>query len=186
MTERPVQFNRYYFLVCIVFVTLFLSACAATGLPEQDAFAEGWRGKPAPSFDIERLNGSEFGLKSVEKHKIVIVNFFGTWCPPCRKELPALNDFYHNHRDEVQLIGISLNEKAEAVREFMEKLDLDFPVGLDPGKGQGSVSTLYGVPTLPTTVVINPSGRVHYYKPGMLSRFDFEYFRSMVGQNTAR
>lgn len=178
MQPWPLFRSRRFLVVVLV---LLLVGCASKGPPQQDDFARQWRGQTAPSINLTRLDGSSFRLSEYRNKKIVILNFFGTWCPPCRAEIPALDEFYHRHEKKVVLVGVSQNEKDKAVRKFLDNLNVDFPVVMDPRSG--AVSERFRVPTLPTTVVINRDGRVAYYRPGMLRRWDYEYLERLVNNN---
>lgn len=157
-----------------------ISGCATSGPPEQDPLAKSWAGRKAPSFQFETIEDEEIALNSYRNEKMVILNFFGTWCPPCRTEMPALQDYYDRYSDEVVVIGISLNEKNQEVRRFMNELNLQFPAGLDYEKKEDSIYRRYEVPTLPTTVVIDRQGKVAYYKPGMLQSHHFQYLEDLI------
>lgn len=171
----------------LVFLVVLLGSCAGRGAPPQDSFATNWRGRTAPAFEASLLGDSSFDLRSYRRRKTVVINFFASWCPPCRAELPDLNQLYHSHKDRVLLVGISLNEKERAVKKFMRELNVEFPVLMDPHEEEGSISELYEVPTLPTTVVVDRSGKVSYYRPGMLQKYDFDYIETLIkkdaGQN---
>lgn len=160
-------------------LVVLLVGCAG-GPPPQDSFATNWRNRTASDFEASLLNDSKFQLSSYRGRKAVVINFFASWCPPCRAELPALNNLYHSNEDRVLLLGISLNEKERAVEKFMRKLNVEFPVAMDPRKKDGSISNLHEVPTLPTTVVLGRSGNVLYYRPGMLQNYDFDYMEKLM------
>lgn len=105
--------------------------------------------------------------------KPLLVNFWATWCPPCVKELPLLNAFYRAHAVQGwQVLGLAVDQ-ASAVRDFMQKLPLDFPVGM-AGLAGAELSRALGNATggLPYTVVMGPSGTVLHRKIGQVSEAD--------------
>lgn len=113
--------------------------------------------RTAPELALERLDGGMLGRNDV-KGLTVIVNFWATWCPPCRKEMPALQRAWESLRDEnILLIGIAVGENKPAVARYVEKMNLEFPIALDPTT---DTSSAWGVRGLPTTYVVDPSGRI--------------------------
>src|SRR5947209_2476920 len=94
-----------------------IAAMAFIGAPR--AIADATLGKPAPALVIEQLNGKTFDLAS-QHGKVIIVNFWATWCPPCRKEMPTLDAFYRTyHAQGLEMIGLSADrphERSEVVK----------------------------------------------------------------------
>jgi cytochrome c biogenesis protein CcmG/thiol:disulfide interchange protein DsbE len=119
----------------------------------------------APNFTLDRLNGDSFRLKE-HRGEVVILNFWATWCPPCREEIPDFVSLQEDLGDQgVQFVGVALerNPDPQAVRDFAEKMNINYPVGLD----DGSISQKYGgIRGLPTTFVIGPEGEIRGRIPG--------------------
>jgi peroxiredoxin len=91
-------------------------------------------GLPAPSFAVARLGGGEISLAAL-RGKVVLVNFWATWCAPCEQEMPAMQRLYAQLAPRgFELVAISVDESAEPVQKFRERLALTFPIGLDPEK----------------------------------------------------
>ena len=91
-------------------------------------------GAPAPDFTLPDLEGRERAL-SAERGKVVLVNFWATWCKPCEDEMPAMQRVYRDLQAEgFELIAVSVDEGIEEVREFQERMGLSFPILHDPGK----------------------------------------------------
>ncbi len=107
-----------------------------------------FRGKTAPKIVTEQwLTGKE----PITKDKVVIVDFWATWCPPCRATIPDLNKIAEKFKDDVVVIGIS-GEKPEVVQEFMKKTEMKYNVGIDTkGKNSGEL----GVEGIPHVMVIS-------------------------------
>jgi peroxiredoxin len=113
--------------------------------------------RPAPDLTLERLDGSMLTPSDFEG-KTVVINFWATWCPPCRKEMPALQRAWELLRDDnILLLGIAVGENKTAVAKYVEKMKLDFPMALDPTTDSSSEWAVRG---LPTTFVVDPSGRI--------------------------
>ncbi|MFC4324125.1 thiol-disulfide oxidoreductase ResA [Litchfieldia salsa] len=114
-------------------------------------------GDKAPDFVITDLNGTKHQL-SEYRGQAVIVNFWGTWCKPCEREMPYLENQYQLYKDQgVQLIAVNVGEPEFSVETFVDKYQMTFPVGIDKGN---ELLHLYGVDPLPTTFFIDKDGIV--------------------------
>jgi peroxiredoxin len=124
-------------------------------------------GHPAPSFVLTGDDGQAVSLQAYQGRPVV-VNFWATWCVPCRAEMPELQSVYRAWEGQgLAVIGINLGEDQEAVWAFRHELGLEFPLLLDT---LGRVTAEYGVRGLPTTLFIGREGRVAYIHNGALSR----------------
>ncbi len=95
--------------------------------------------------------------------KWLVVNYWATWCPPCREELPEL-EVFHNSRDDAMVIGINKEDiRVEKLKRFMEEQFLSFPVLREPPGARSALGALRG---LPTTFIIDPQGRARMKKTG--------------------
>ncbi|TYP92138.1 Peroxiredoxin [Fodinibius salinus] len=124
--------------------------------------------KKAPDFTLKTMSGDSFTL-SDHKGKVVVLNFWATWCGPCRKEIPDFMELYKELKDEgVLFAGISLDEEGwEKVRPYANDMNINYPIMVD----DGNVSRKYGpIRAIPTTLIINKKGRVEYVAPGMLTK----------------
>lgn len=113
-------------------------------------------GKPAPAFDLERLDGK--GRISLEalRGKVVIVNFWASWCIPCKEENPALASVWERYRTaDVVLLGIVYQDSVEAAREYTERLGNTWPSLIDDN---GRTAIAFGVFGIPETFFIGPDG----------------------------
>lgn len=112
-------------------------------------------GKPAPAFDARLLDGSQVGNADL-RGQVVIVNFWATWCTPCRAEMPALDAYYRKHRDEgLKMLAISMNDPADAgkVREVMSTFSFPAALARDVNfRGYGRIWRI------PLTFVIDRDG----------------------------
>jgi thiol-disulfide isomerase/thioredoxin len=112
-----------------------------------------------PSFELENLQGNQVRLDSYLTEKIIYLNFWATWCPPCKAEMPDLNRV-HKHfeeRGDAVLLTINLRDSKNTVSQFIKSNGYDMNVLLDT---DGSVGQMYGIRSIPTTIIIDKSGKV--------------------------
>ncbi|MBM7604474.1 peroxiredoxin [Metabacillus crassostreae] len=123
-------------------------------------------GSEAPDFVLKDLDGNEHQLSDY-KGKGVFLNFWGTWCEPCEREMPYMDNQYSYYKDQgVEVLAVNIAESNIAVQTFIDKHHLSFPVILDKDR---QVLNAYGVGPLPTTFLINPEGKVVDITSGTLS-----------------
>jgi thiol-disulfide isomerase/thioredoxin len=135
-------------------------------------------GARAPNFILQDLNGLLLELDDFGE-KVVLLNFWATWCGPCRLEMPLLERYYQELADQgFVILAINLGESAEEVEAFMDELGLTFPALLDP---DGNVSELYRVIGYPTSVLIDTQGSIQAIHIGILSELQLDKYLSQVG-----
>lgn len=133
----------------------------------QAAFGAGSGGDMAPSYAALTLDGEAISLEGL-RGKVVLVNFWATWCPPCRVEMPGFQRVYEDRRDEgFVVLGISTDQAGQGVvREFLEERGITFPVTMASGQ---VVQGFGGVQTLPTSFLIDRQGRVRQEVKGIFA-----------------
>jgi thiol-disulfide isomerase/thioredoxin len=126
----------------------------------------------APSFSLKDLNGKSVRLEQY-LGKVVLLNFWATWCPPCRAEMPELVRLQEEHRDRgLQIIGVAYPGKRRAVvTKVVKRLNLNYPILFGTKSMVGRYDVLE---ILPVTVIIDRKGRVHGRILGMLERDEFD------------
>ena len=113
------------------------------------------REKFAEDFTLSLADGSSFRL-SEQRGKTVLINFWATWCPPCREEMPALERLYQQHKAQgLVLVAISIDADPKVVGPYVKESKLTFPIALDP---KADVANKYGVRALPSSFVIDRQG----------------------------
>lgn len=129
-------------------------------------------GAPAPDFALKSASGENMRL-SEYRGDVVMINFWATWCGPCRQEMPLLDDLYGRYqRVGFQLLGVNIDDDSRRAMNMVEELGVTFPVLFDEAK---EVSRLYEVEAMPVTVLVDRSGTVrhvhHGYKPGYEEKY---------------
>jgi thiol-disulfide isomerase/thioredoxin len=127
---------------------------------------------PAPDFSLSTRDGGTVSLSSL-KGQVVLINFWATWCGPCRKEMPLLEQIAKKYGPlGFTLLGVNVEEDSRLFDVFLKDVPVTFPILLDPANG---VSKLYDVAAMPSTVIVDRQGRVRYvhqgYQPGDESKY---------------
>ncbi len=126
----------------------------------------------APDFTLHTMNGPNMRLQE-QRGRVVMVNFWATWCGPCRQEMPQLNRLYEKyHAAGFVLLGVNVDDDQRKAAEVAGKLGVTFPVLLDTDK---TVSKLYDLSTMPSTVIIDRDGKVRYVHRGYLTGYEDNY-----------
>jgi thiol-disulfide isomerase/thioredoxin len=139
----------FFALVFLLLLNLFwmLQNCQRMGARTGDA---------APDFSVPQLAGGTFRL-SEKRGQVTFVDFWATWCGPCKQSLPILDQVYQAYKDRgVAAIAVETDGAEELTRAFVEALHLTLPIGM----GGGEVSRRYGVDTIPHLVLIDRAGKV--------------------------
>lgn len=146
---------------------LVFSILAATSLA-----SSGMEGQVAPDFALKSTTGENLRL-SEYRGDVVMINFWATWCGPCRQEMPLLDELYGRyHRVGFNLLGVNIDDDITRALRMVEELDLHFPVVFDTRK---EVSRLYNVEAMPATILVDREGKIrhvhHGYKPGYEDKY---------------
>ncbi len=129
--------------------------------------SSGLVGQPAPDFALRSATGENLRL-SEYRGDVVMINFWATWCGPCRQEMPLLDDLYVRYqRVGFSLLGVNIDDDSRRAMRMVNDLGVSFPVLFDTRK---EVSKLYRVEAMPVTILVDREGNVRYvhhgYKPG--------------------
>lgn len=148
-------------------VSVFLTVLAASQLAATDL-----SGKEAPDFALKSSSGENLRL-SEYRGEVVMINFWATWCGPCRQEMPLLDELYSRYeRVGFVLLGVNIDDEPRRAMQMVDELGVEFPVVFDPTK---AVSELYDVSAMPVTVLVDREGQVrhvhHGYKPGYEEKY---------------
>lgn len=132
---------------------------------------------PAPSFELQDLAGERVSLSGL-KGRPVVVNFWATWCGPCRTEMPVLEEHFAENGGDLVILGVNVGEPADKVGEYVEELGLTFPILLDT---ESEVYSLYRVRGMPTTFFVDAEGIVRYQHIGSLSETQLVNYLEKIG-----
>jgi peroxiredoxin len=147
----------------VVFAAVFFLAGSASGLQLRSSSTQ------APDFQLTSLDGTTYVLSDFEgKH--VILNFWASWCGPCRAEIPELVEF-HEYLDKDSVVLLGINQTASetgtgTIRDFAEQQKMMFPILLDSGN---RVHQMYGIRGIPTTVIVDPDGLITAKRMGAVT-----------------
>ncbi|CAM3569994.1 redoxin domain-containing protein [Marinicrinis lubricantis] len=165
--------------VQIVILALFVllgGYTIASGLfEEKEPLPEA--GKSVPLFELESLDGTAMDLEQFRGHPVVI-NFWGTFCEPCVREMPLIQKYYEEYKDDgLVVIGVNLDEPKLRVQKFAEQVGVSFPILLDPGS---TIRKRYGVVSYPTTFFIDADGILSSEKIGEMKELDMKSHLSRI------
>jgi len=164
-------------LIILVPLVIWASGCGAKtereeiGEFEEEVSTEKEWGN-APDFTLPRLEGNSLTLSDF-KGKVIILDFWATWCPPCRVEIPDFVELYKNYKDEgLVIIGVSLDRgDSRAVKQFSENYEINYPIVL----GNFNITEDYGgIRGIPTTFIIDSEGNIREKYIGYQPRATFE------------
>ncbi len=172
-------------LVLAIFLALTMLAANAEDTPTPPSPEEATLtrvGQKAPDFTVATLDGGPFTL-SEQKNKVVLINWFATWCPPCKEEMPHLQQEVWEKFGARGLVMISVarQEKADVVRPFVKKYGVTWPFGLDPER---TAYARYAEAYIPRNTVVGPDGVILFQSQGF-EEVDFKAMIKIIGQAIA-
>ncbi|OXS58484.1 peroxiredoxin [Bacillus sp. V-88] len=129
------------------------------------------KGDRAPDFTLTTLDGEEVKLSDYQGKK-VILNFWATWCPPCKAEMPHMEQYYEKNakKEKVEILAVNLTSQDEgekAVQQFVDGYELTFPILMDE---KGDIGEEYRAFTIPTTYMIDTTGLIQYKIVGPMNK----------------
>lgn len=168
-------------LVLFVLVILHTAMSVAADAPQQTLPA---LAKPflAPDFALQGEDGKTYRLKDY-RGKVVVINFWATWCPPCRYEMPSLERAWAQLKEkDVVVLAINVGESADVIFEFTGTYPMSFPLPMDL---DGRVAQMYPMTGLPTTYVISPDGIATHRAVGSREWDDPQLMRALLPHRKA-
>ena len=144
-------------IVSVILLTLFIQPIQAKDMLMDPMPAA----NPAPDFNLMGMDGKTHTLEDL-KGKFVLVNFWATWCNPCKVEMPLLEKLHQTLKSEkFTVLGLHVGPGPENIEEFMKLMPISFPIYVDM-----DLEVNWGVPGLPTTFLMNPEGKLIYRAVG--------------------
>lgn len=163
-------------------IAVLLGACLvvglSTGCPEADREGTGGPNPPAPDFDLPLIDGHTVQLQAL-RGKIVILDFWATWCTPCEVQMPVLDALWRDHDslrnrpqgDDLMIVGLSVDlDPVAEVAKWIEERGFEYPIAI----ANQDLAMRFGVIGFPTLVIVDPAGGVHTRHTGVLSRPEIE------------
>ena len=132
--------------------------------------------EPLPDFTLDDATGKSVRFSSLTAgKKVVALNFWASWCGPCRMEMPEFEQVYRNKKDAgFLLVGVSEDENHAKMQAYLQGKPVSFPILRD---GDGKLAKRFGIKALPTTILIGPDGRVERVMEGVQPYFEYQLAR---------
>jgi len=161
MLKRKTSNFRFSALLFVVVTMLFITQ-TATATPSG----------PAPDFTLKSRSGENIKLSEL-RGQVVMINFWASWCGPCRQEMPLLDQLYQRYRPMgFTLLGVNVEEDSSAADKVLKEIPVSFPVLYD---NKNQVSENYQVRAMPSTVLIDRDGKVRYLHEGYKAGYEEAY-----------
>lgn len=153
--------QRIVNLLCCAFLLLLSGGVAA--IPEKG---------PAPDFTLKSRQGHNVKL-SEHRGEVIMINFWASWCAPCRKEMPLLEELYQRYKDGgFTLLGVNVEEDSNSAKALLREVQVSFPILFD---NSNKVSEMYKVEAMPSTIILDRDGKVRFMHKGYQPGYEDEY-----------
>jgi len=137
----------------------------------------------APDFSLKSESGKIYHLADL-RGQVVVINFWATWCPPCRREMPSMQRMWQKIKGKgITVLAVNVGEDADTIFEFLGAYPVDFPLLMDQ---DGSVIKRYPVTGLPTTYIVNPQGMVTHRAVGSREWDDPRLYKRLLEMRKQR
>lgn len=175
--------------ILLIIFTLCIAMCQSNDLTDAQKKAIGKITEDidfAPDFSLPATNDSTYTLSDL-RGNVVILNFWATWCGPCRLEIPDFNELYKEHKnDGLEILGISISDSKKALKNFSKSYRVDYPLLFDSPRNMDKITRSYGgVYAVPTSYIIGRKGNIITSFPGAIIKGQYGYAEFMEKLNIA-
>ncbi len=168
--------NRFVSVSILVVVLAVATGCGEPEQPTPEETTLTAVGQMAPTFEVGTLEGLRFSLAEA-RGKVVLVNFWATWCPPCREEIPHLEELWKQIQGkDFVMVAVAREQSEDEVRPFVEANKMTFPVATDPDRSQYA---LYAEQYIPRNIVIDREGMI-VFQSSSYEKSEFEHMVSAI------
>ncbi len=172
--------NKLKFVILLVVIGGLVAVGSLVNAEEQSQVGTEV-GKIAPDFKLPDLEGEQSSLSDF-RGQYVVLNFWATWCPPCRQEMPNLDQF-HQKNGNFTVVAVNIRDNKQRVQEFMQYNDYQFPILLDQ---TAEVSSKYQVGVIPTTYFLAPQGKIKKIHRGALTTEQLNRIKQNITENSPK
>ena len=162
--------SKKVFIFFVPAVAVIFSLAVYLGVrtfwPEATSVAVASNGDRVIPFTIETFDGKTLKIERLTGKKPLVINFWGSWCPPCRLEAPDIESTYKDFKGKVNFVGVAVQDSEAGARKFVKDFKITYPNGIDT---DDYIMRLYKIYTLPMTIIYDRSGKMHYRHVGMIN-----------------
>jgi len=134
-------------------------------------------GNALPQIDLKTIAGESFNINDLNG-KPVVINFWASWCGPCRLEMPIFTEYQHKYGDDLIILAVNIDETTDEIQAFIEEVDIDLAVLIDP---TDRVWDLFGLRGLPSTFFVDTDGIIRFIHIGVLAESQLAGYLDAIG-----
>ena len=164
-------------LLVLVLGLILLAAVGCKTTPNEGVRISPEIGAMAPEFNLVNTAGEKVAL-SDHRGQVVLINFWATWCPPCRQEMPGIQSQFEMHNGDLVVLAIDDAEPTDLVAAFRDELGLGFEPLLDT---RSQISSLYQVRAFPTSMFVNEHGIIQFVHIGFMAESQLDEYLEQMG-----
>jgi peroxiredoxin len=170
--------KKGFLLLGLVLIVLVVAGCKTS--PHEKLREAPAVGALAPLFTLTDVNGTAVSLEE-QRGKVVLLNFWATWCPPCRQEMPGIQSRFEQHQPDLVVLAIDNDEPINLVQRFTEEFELSFSPLLDP---RAEVQILYQIRAYPTSMFVDENGIIQIVHIGLMTESQLDGYLAQMGLGT--